>query len=226
MGQAAPGHWVEQWLSPPRFGRYLGECDGDRAGALDLYEWNLKLSYAALRDIAHFEIALRNAFDRAITAGWRGEKHWLFDPESPVLTPLMRRSHGQQVDINRRNRKSVQEAVDAKGGANPAPDAIIAELPFGFWRHLADTGHDRTVWVPYLQRIWPPGTSRAHVYQVMTLVNETRNRAAHHEPFFGGRRGVLYTQQQLVGLLQLLIPDLAVYVRQTSTVATVLRQKP
>ena len=68
MTPTPPGLWVEEWLSQPRFARYLRECGGDRQRALDTYEWNIRLSHAVLRDTGHFEIALRNAHDRAISS--------------------------------------------------------------------------------------------------------------------------------------------------------------
>lgn len=228
MPQATPGPWVERWLSPARFSRYLAECGGDRAKAMATYEWNLRLSHSMLRDIAHFEVAMRNAYDGVIAARWNGPAHWLLDPASPVLTPLMRRSHRRLVDINDHNRRSIRDAIGATGGANATSGAVIAELQFGFWRHLADAGHERTVWIPYVYYAWPSGTSRAQIYNATALINDARNRAAHHEPLFGGApgRGVLHTQRQLVGLLQLLLPDLADYVQQTSTVAKVLAERP
>jgi hypothetical protein len=37
----------------------------------DLYEWNLRLGAALMRDIAHIEIAVRNAYDRAMRQHWQ-----------------------------------------------------------------------------------------------------------------------------------------------------------
>jgi hypothetical protein len=67
-GTVALGRWVERWLSSPRFARYLAAAGGDRQLALDLYEWNAAVSAAVLHDLAHLEVGLRNAYDRALTA--------------------------------------------------------------------------------------------------------------------------------------------------------------
>lgn len=75
MASTVPGPWVEAWLGQPRFGRYLNECGGDRSLALATYEWNLRLGYALMRDAAHLEVALRNAYDRAVSARWGGSAH-------------------------------------------------------------------------------------------------------------------------------------------------------
>ena len=53
--------WIEAWLGTPRFQKYLDLCAGDHSRALTLYEWNVALGQALMHDIAHFEIALRNA---------------------------------------------------------------------------------------------------------------------------------------------------------------------
>ena len=57
--------WIDAWLGSPRFQKYVDSCEGDRSRALALYEWNVTLAQALMRDIAHFEIALRNAYDTA-----------------------------------------------------------------------------------------------------------------------------------------------------------------
>ncbi|MGH3849102.1 MAG: hypothetical protein ACRDRT_05270, partial [Pseudonocardiaceae bacterium] len=63
-----PGPWAEAWLSPPRFGVYLAAAGQDRHLALQLYEWNAIVSAAFHRDLAHLEVALRNAYDAAISS--------------------------------------------------------------------------------------------------------------------------------------------------------------
>lgn len=56
---------VISWLSGPRYGKYLEVTRGDDAVALDLYLWNIGLAQAVLKDVSFFEVALRNAYDRA-----------------------------------------------------------------------------------------------------------------------------------------------------------------
>ncbi len=76
-----PGPWVEAWLSLPRFGVYIEATAGDRQLALVLYEWNAAVSAAFQRDLAHLEVALRNAYDTAIIANTPPRlPHWTTDP--------------------------------------------------------------------------------------------------------------------------------------------------
>ncbi|MCQ9385744.1 Abi family protein [Brevibacterium moorei] len=219
--------WVEQWLSAPRLRRYLAESGGDQERALDLYEWNLRLGAALMRDIAHFEVALRNAYDRVMCERWPGE-HWLFDPASPILAPLWRTRRSRRADLNARNRTTVADAVRRCGGQTAKPGEVIAELSFGFWRHCTDAAHEKTIWVPYLHHTWPKKTSRVVLERTLTTINTARNRASHHEPLFGNRPGrdLADAHRGILHLSELLLPELASYLRDTTTVTRTLAERP
>lgn len=146
----AVGLWVERWLSRPRFAVYVRACDGDRARAIRLYQWNAATSQAFGLDLGHLEVALRNAYDTAITARWGGSQHWLLDPASPVRRPLIR----QGIDHNHRRRAQIAEACDRAGGTAATQGKIIAELPFGFWRFLSSASRQSSLWMPYLSLLF------------------------------------------------------------------------
>lgn len=117
-----PGPWVEAWLSLPRFGVYAAAAGGDRRLALDLYEWNAVVSAAFQRDLAHLEVALRNAYDAAIVANTpAGLTHWTADPYR--LFPVRWRAarDGTRIDANRSPREQIERAVREAGpGLSPA----------------------------------------------------------------------------------------------------------
>lgn len=59
------------------------------------------LGRVLMGDIAHFELALRNAYDRALTERFQGDEHWLFDADMlslfKALSPLAYESlHGNE----------------------------------------------------------------------------------------------------------------------------------
>lgn len=54
--------WIQRWLSSARWQPYLERSDGNARLALVLYEWNLHLAGAVLHDVAHVEVAIRNAY--------------------------------------------------------------------------------------------------------------------------------------------------------------------
>ena len=176
--------WAESWISAPRFQRYLDACAGDSRRALALYEWNLDLGAALLKDISYFEVALRNSYDRVLSA-WNSEgRHWLFDDASPVRKPLLRTTRSGEVrDANTLNRRAIDAAMP-KGRHVPQAGSVTSHLPFGFWAHLTDRAHERMLWIPYLRHAWPNGTSRSKLDAKIRLVNTVRNRIAHHEHLF------------------------------------------
>ena len=70
----AAGPWVQHWLSPARLARYRTAANGDLQRALELYEWNAKISAALMRDLGHVEIGLRNAYADVIEHYWSGTR--------------------------------------------------------------------------------------------------------------------------------------------------------
>jgi len=111
----------------------------------------------------------------------------------------------------------------------PLPDELVADLTLGFWRHLTDSAHEKTLWVPYLHHAWPKKTARATVDHTIGKITQVRNRIAHHEPLYAvsqSKNGIVALQLDMIALLKMLLPDLAAYVMQTSTVASVFVAKP
>jgi hypothetical protein len=214
------GPWVERWLSTARFSVYVRVCGGDRTRAVALYQWNAAAGQAFGLDLGHLEVALRNAYDVAITARWRGAEHWLLDQAGPVRRPLVR--HG--IDHNARRRSQIAEACDRAGGPGASPGKVIAELPFGFWRFLTSASRQNSLWMPYLRYAFPRRTARVAVDVVVTELNQVRNRIAHHEPLLA--RDLAADHAQLLHLVGLLNPQLAMLIRCTTTVPEQLRRRP
>lgn len=231
-----PGSWVETWLSRPRFAVYLAAAGGDRQLALNLYEWNAVVSAAFHRDLAHLEVALRNAYDAAIVANTAtGLPHWTADPYR--LFPVRWRAarDGTRIDANRAPREQIERAVrDAGPGA---PDGkVIAELMFGFWRYLSTTGHHHPLWIRYLHIAFAPGTSRRAVDRPVGRLHQLRNRLAHHEPLLrrNNTTGALdLTTEHLVDrhvdlltVAGLISAELRDYIAATSTVRVQIDRHP
>jgi hypothetical protein len=220
--------WVENWLSQPRFDRYLIECNGDEERALQLYEWNIRVGHAFLRDASHFEIALRNAYDQAIMKKWHHRLHWLLDPSSPVRRPLWRTVKGKRLDVNAPNRSSIFEAIRKAGGKTATPNRLVSQLSFGFWANLADSAHEQDLWIPYLYYAWPKGTARSKIDQVTHVIASLRNRIAHHEPVFTatGNRSLMHVHPMMIQFLCQLNKDVGKYTRKTSSFTQVVIQRP
>jgi hypothetical protein len=235
-GNDQPGTWVEAWLSGPRFAVYLAAADADRRRALDLYEWNAGVSSVFLRDLAHLEVALRNAYDAAIVANTPpGAPHWTADPYR--LFPVRWRAarDGTRIDANRAPREQIERAVREAGPGAP-PGKVIAELSFGFWRYLSTTAHHHPLWIPYLHNAFRPGTSRPDVDAPVGRLHQLRNRIAHHEPLLRRDRntGVLNRTTQhlldrvtdLFSVADLMSVELHDYIMGTSVVRDKLSHLP
>jgi hypothetical protein len=177
-------------LSHPRFNTYLAASGGAHQQALELYEWNASISAAFMHDLAHLEVGIRNAYDRALNTRPAATAPWVHDPAvfGPLLRtkkrwdPAARTRRNVRVDINEKPRKALGRAVAEAGGTGAPPGKVIAQLSFGFWRYLSSSAHDATLWRTCLFRAFPAGTARTAVDTRMGDLHELRNRVAHHEP--------------------------------------------
>jgi len=221
--QPAPGPWVERWLSQPRHAVYIAAASGDPRLALDLYEWNAEISSALLRDLAHLEVALRNAYDRALSARWPGPPHWT-TAGLPAFAPLYRTRRGGRVDVNVKTRESLQRAVDSAGGLAAPPGKVVAELMFGFWRFLSSSAHEKTLWVPALHRAFASGTDRRDIDRPVGRLHGLRNRVAHHEPLL--HYDVAGRVADAVQVATLIDAELGQYLAATTRVTTLLANDP
>lgn len=220
----AAGPWVVRWLSADRLRPHLTATGDEPEAALRLYEWNASVSAAMMHDLGHLEVALRNAYDRAIRSVWTGPGHWTRHRHQ-LFAPEMRRRKGVFVDINRRPRAALAQAIENAGGQTAPPGKAIAELMFGFWRYLTSKAHEKSLWVPYLHHAFPRGTDRQRdVDQRVGRLHELRNRAVHHEPLLsadlqGGCR-------DLLAGAELLDVNLHGFILATSTVTQLLAARP
>ena len=220
----AAGQWVEDWLSRPRHAVYIAAAGGDPEHALALCEWNTQIGAAFLRDLAHIEVAVRNAYDRALERHWPGTPHWT-SRGAVVFAPLIRNRNGRHVDINRRLRETLDHALRDAGGMRAPAGKVIAELTFGFWRYLSSSAHEKTLWVPALHHAFPPGTDRQRdVDGVVGRLHALRNRAAHHEQLMA--TDVPGRLSDIVGLAKLIDPKLSQYLAATTSVPRIAVARP
>jgi hypothetical protein len=166
--------WIVDWLTVERLAKYVRAAGGDHARALAFYEWNARLSAELLHDLGHLEVGLRNAYDRALLAhpGIRGGD-WIEQASFEQLLPVHRSldSHGVPQDKNATPRAAIKTARRyaryTAGGRTPR-GKVIAELMFGFWTYLSDGLHEKTLWVPALNRAYRPGTDRVKIHAALT----------------------------------------------------------
>lgn len=162
-----------------------------------------------MRDVSHFEVAIRNAYDRVMTERWDGDGHWLLDDRSPVRMPVMRSSARGQLDANRINRKIIDDAV-ARLRPGSSAGSLVASLTLGFWVHLSDRSREAVIWRTYLYQAWPKGTNRAGLQRSLDSILRLRNRVAHNECLFDPSAPELsptHVDSDLVRLFAALCPE-------------------
>jgi hypothetical protein len=205
-------------LSPDRFRTYLRLAGGDRDRALRLHEWNAQLNSALLHDFAHLEVGMRNFYDRALAAViLPGEHHWT-DPTAAVrLFPDV-----QGADA--RTHRDLNYARTTAGGQSALPGKILAELTFGFWVLLTSARHTPLVWSPHLQALYPNGSRRRLIHAGLDDLRKARNRVAHHEPVRVADANTL--ARRIDRYARYASPELAQYIRATSTVNALIATRP
>lgn len=212
------GAWVESWLSPPRFATYLKLAGGDRQRALELHEWSTRTNAALLHDFAHLEVGLRNLYDGGLQqAVVDSEQHWTQAQSSLVLFPNVN-------GADRRTHKDLDYARKAAGGPSAPGGKVLAELTFGFWVFLTSNRLASTVWAPYLEHLYPRGSDRGSVHKGLDQLRKARNRVAHHEPVRSATANGLVRQMHRYA--SYVSPELAEYVRETSSVTAMLAVRP
>ena len=167
-------------LSPERLQRYLIAAGSDTRKTMTLYRLNLNLSQEVFTFVSCFEVALRNAINKELTA--RLGSDWLRDavmtggifdqPNCRDSANIIRRAY------NRLNRDGLY-----------THSKLLAEMEFGIWKYMFANPQYRAVGRTLLS-IFPnkPQSTATVQYNNRFIFNELdginvlRNRIAHHEP--------------------------------------------
>ncbi|MFJ8910532.1 hypothetical protein [Amycolatopsis sp. NPDC102389] len=198
-----------------------------------LYEWNAAVSAAFHHDLSHLEVALRNAYDRALGHAAVGGTHWVFQATRIFPSRWQKAANGTRYDVNETSRRLLAEAVKnatpkirrpSDPAVSPSPGKVIAELSFGFWRYLSARRHHDPLWVPYLHLGFRAGTDRRDVDKHVERLHRLRNRVAHHEPLLA--LDVHEHWKDVRDLAALISPQVAAYIAANSSCARLLAARP
>lgn len=202
----------------------MNVADHDVRRAFALYDWNSQVAGAALVDVGHFEVALRNVYDGQLSQHY---PQWAVDSSSTLFTRLVGAppTHpGQQ----RLNQGSLDRIAAARAGlgSSPGHGQVVAALDFGFWTTLTRRERTATFWTPMLAHTFPAHLSRGQVHQLVDNVRKFRNRLAHNEPMFSRRTGLGDRLRELDTLFSWIRPAAASWVGQRSTIPSLLTRCP
>lgn len=170
----------EGLMSVPRMGRYLAACGQNKRKTMTLYRANIRLTHELFSIICLFEIVLRNKIDahyRAIYAPAAGNEEWLryaIMPGNFYTAPSCINSY-----------KSISNAINelTRKGLY-SHDKLVSGLGFGFWRYQFGSKEFQAAGST-LHTIFPNrplGTNHTVLFNKLKLINDIRNRVAHHEP--------------------------------------------
>lgn len=173
---------VEAALSQPRFQTYLAAKKGSHTEAMDLYEWNAKVSNALFFPMHVCEVAIRNAASEAI--GTVFGPNW---PYSHAFLQTLPNPGGPVFNPRKELKKVAAKHPNSTG-------KVIADLKFIFWESVFTNRFDVQIWHKNICNVLPnaaaclpattPGGVRSVVHTHLELIRRTRNRIAHHEPVF------------------------------------------
>ncbi|MFZ0706511.1 MAG: Abi family protein [Candidatus Korobacteraceae bacterium] len=191
---------AEEYLSPERLAAYYFLARGNRKVGLLLYERNMELSEALYGVVQSLEIILRNAIHNIITqqfghAEWY-EKIGLAESEKDAITKA---------------KHSIEEA-----GQLVTSGRIVAEVNFGFWVRLCSGYYDKTIWTPYIRRVFPIKVRRRALHTRLMDLKALRNRIAHHQRIIGGKRDLVQDYADILETISWLSPGMAVWVAATN----------
>ena len=155
-------------------------CGGDKRKAQTLYRLNLRLSQEMFTVISCYEVALRNAIDRIMTASYGAD--WLRDAIMPggiFDNPLF-------FGTARIVYKAYNELV---ASGKYSCSKMLSAMEFGIWKYMFSAPQYRATGRRLL-KVFPnkPKSSVAKqynnqfIYNELDAVNRLRNRIAHHEP--------------------------------------------
>ena len=174
-------------LSRDRLGTYPGASDKE---SLDRYARNVRLSEALYPSLQTLEVVVRNKCETALLATFGPT--WCLSPE------FRRLSNPNTLSILEKAVHNVQ-----KRKRPVTSGAVVAELTFGFWTHLFSKELETAFYVPNNRTLLPHAVRsrlvRGYVHGELRMINDLRNRVAHHEPVL--TRATLFNDYERIALL-------------------------
>lgn len=213
--RANPDHIVavRRSLSKIRLAPY-DELTRDEGRSLRLYEWNIEVSAACYATLHVVEVCLRNAIHDQLTRWHQDQGYqrcWLDDP-------------GGLLDQRRRSDVTTAKSRLKHKGKTITPDAIVAELSFGFWRYLLSARYEWTLWMPAVRHGFPHVNRRRELAAPVERLHNLRNRLAHHEPIHG--RNLVGDHFDMMSVLGAICPHTFGWARDSTRLPLVLLHKP
>lgn len=201
-------------ITAARLGTYMVAAGHDRNRALSLYVWNAAMGQAFHFPLQAVEVALRNCINPILCAEFGPD--WWNETQFRSWASLERVN-----DIEQAKKRLTARNLPL------VTDQIVATLSFGFWVGILHKRNNPRVWNKQIRVAFPTLPKSQHhdiVYQTAAIAADLRNEIFHHEPIFA--RNLSGDYGYLLALLKWMCPETEAWVRQYSSVPTVIRLKP
>lgn len=198
-------------FSAPRMDPFLTAAQANPKKALELYAWNAQMAGAALEQISHLEVLLRNAIDAQLSYRaqeiTRGIPWFLLPPYNKVQPEAIDTVRTRLRPLGRETR-----------------DQIIAGLSFGYWSGWVGSKHE-DLWRQSLRFAFPHGTGqRKEVSALVEQVRKFRNRIAHHDSLL--KVDIGFEMNAVFSLAAIINEDAAQWMRSVDRTREIGAAKP
>lgn len=232
---------LETLISKPRFGTYVDLALGDRAKAVELYHWTGNVAGGLMTDFRVLEVLLRNRIDTAMATHARqraGVGEWFDDPQ--WIEPPGHWWDQAAIDSIDRAKHELRQQLSP--GRSMQRGQLVAKLSFGFWKRPTHARYEESFWLPALDKAFvvpaPNAVARREMlFDHLTVLNDLRNRVAHHEPIckpwrfiVRGGRDVMYPldvqYRMLVNVTEWIDHAAGEWIKNNSTALPLLVKPP
>lgn len=203
---------LEAKLSTPRMNRYLRGHQGNQDHAAAAYVHNMRIAESLVSIFHVLEVGLRNGIQREMVREFQRED-W-YEAFKDSTNPELLSSY-----------KKVDDARTAlrKRGVNPSPEALTAELSFGFWAALFNRKAFPDVSKPLMKVFFycPKHARRADVIRSrLNNARGLRNRCFHHEPLLW--QPLFDLHRDILEMVQWIDPRLCIWIKNHDRLPTAL----
>lgn len=181
-------------VSEQRLSTYYKMFKGDKNKALEYYQLNIQIAQSLYPMLLYTEVSLRNLIHSSCSIYFKND-HWfdLCDGQKERIS---------RIELNIRKKKNYVTEI--------LPDAIIAELTFGFWCSLFNKNNARYFWKP-LKRSFPyldRTLNRERLSLKLNHIRRLRNRISHYEPISNDLQVLWQNYLNIIDVLKAMHPIL------------------
>ncbi|MDO5652417.1 MAG: Abi family protein [Moraxella sp.] len=206
---------IERSLSIARLSTYR-KLTNSLDAALALYGYNTRLTKEFFLCIQVCEVVVRNAVSEAIVKVHGNDWAWQSGFFATLPNPNKGYNSRENIAKARHNQKDINN--------------VIPELNFVFWQLMFTSRHDKQLWIPHIQNVFPNADDvdkkelRESLHNDLNQIRRLRNRIAHHEPIFNENLVNIY--EKIIKIIAYRCHDTANWLQTHQEVTTLLTDKP